>query len=330
MTPTPSISWAALWAQARQKTSSSRPIIAIGDLVADFIVAGVSLPARAGQHQEVQDVHLEPGGGANFLIAGARLGYPMKVIGLLGDDPWGYQVATMIRSEGVDLSGVRHTGTSTRVIVLVGQAGEHLFLGKHGVGEEIILTPPDRKQIGEAGAIYCAGYTLNEKGLVGAALETMELAQEAQVPLFFDPGPQIVYVPDDLRRKIIPLIDTLLITEEELSLFTDHSVAELMKLGPKTVIVKQGAAGCTVYSHEQPPFQGTGYPVSVVDTSAAGDSFNAAFMIARLWGWPLLACARLANAMGAAKVKKLGGGRNVPTLAEIQEALAQFEPDFER
>jgi sugar/nucleoside kinase (ribokinase family) len=51
-------------------------------------------------------------------------------------------------------------------------------------------------------------------------------------------------------------------------------------------------------------------------------------MVATLWGWPLVACAKLANAMGAAKVKKLGGGRNVPTLAEIQQVLAQFEPEF--
>jgi sugar/nucleoside kinase (ribokinase family) len=159
----------------------------------------------------------------------------------------------------------------------------------------------------------------------------MQTARQAGVPVFFDPGPQIIHTPAGLRQQLLPLIDTLLLTEEELPLFTAHSLTELLNLGPDLVVVKRGAAGCLIYGkgQDQPLVQAAGYPVSVVDTSAAGDSFNAAFIVARLWGWPLTTCAKLANAMGAAKVKKLGGGRNVPTLAEIQQVLAQFEPEIQ-
>jgi sugar/nucleoside kinase (ribokinase family) len=286
---------------------------------------------KAGRHQEVQDIYLEPGGGANFLIAGARLDYPMQALGVLGEDTWGQQVATLIQAEGIDLAGVRYNGSTTRVIVLVSQAGEHVFLGKHGQSEAIDLTPADENMITGAGALYCAGYTLNEQGLVQAALQAMRLARQAGVPVFFDPGPQIVHTPVDLRQAVLSLIDTLLITEEEIPLLTPHSLPELMNLGPTMVVVKRGAVGCVVYGkgQEQPLVQVAGYPVPIVDTSAAGDSFNAAFIVASLWGWPLLACAKLANAMGAAKVMKLGGGRNVPTLTEIQQVLAQFESEFQ-
>jgi len=99
-----------------------------------------------------------------------------------------------------------------------------------------------------------------------------------------------------------------------------------MQAGPTTVVVKRGPGGCVVYQHEQtePPAELPGYPVPVADTSAAGDSFDAAFMVGAVWGWPVVHCATLANVMGAAKVQKLGGGRNVPTLAEVQAVITQF------
>jgi sugar/nucleoside kinase (ribokinase family) len=120
-----------------------------------------------------------------------------------------------------------------------------------------------------------------------------------------------------------------LLTEEELSLFAAGSIPDLIDLGPSTVVVKRGPNGCAIYTRGiDSPLEAPGYPVSVVDSSAAGDSFNAAFMVATLWGWPLVDCASLANAAGAAKVKKLGGGRNVPTLAEVQAIITKFDVDL--
>ena len=233
----------------KSKTRPSKspgPVVALGDLVADFIVAGSPLPIGPGQHQEVQDIYLEPGGGANFLIAGARLDYPMKALGLLGEDVWGQQVAAAIQAEGVDLSGVQYNGTTTRVVVLISPTGEHVFLGKLGHSSMVRLRPADEESIKSAGAIYCAGYTLNEQGLVDMVLEAMHLARQAGVPVFFDPGPQIVITPAKLRQEVLPLIDTLLTTEGEISLFSHHGLADLMKHGPGTIVVKRGAAGCVV------------------------------------------------------------------------------------
>lgn len=309
------------------KPHSHLPIISIGDLVADLVVSIPNLPAEAGRHQVATDIRLEPGGGANFLIAGARLGQPMAAIGALGDDDWGHQVAALIRAEGVDLSGVKHDGTTTTVIVLVSQTGEHVFLGKYGHGSKIDLGPAEVELIKCSGAIYCAGYTLRETRLVDLALEAMRVARQANIPTYFDPGPQMSDVPAGLRRQVLPLLDTVFATEEELPLLGVNSAAELLNLGPGCVVVKHGFAGCAVYSEGALQFESPGYPVKVVDTSAAGDSFNAAFMTARLWGWPLADCAKLANAVGAAKVQKLGGGRSVPTLAEVRAVIDEFKID---
>ena len=278
------------------------------------------------------DIQLEPGGGANFLIAGARLGYPMAAIGALGDDDWGHRVAEIIQGEGVDLSGVKHGGTTTTVIVLVSQAGEHVFLGKYGRGGKISLSGTDVELIKRSGAIFCAGYTLCEERLVDLSLNAMQLARQHCIPVYFDPGPQMASVPVNLRRKVIPLIDTLLLTEDEVPLMTDGgSIMELMQHGPGTVVLKRGSTGCAIYADRQPTpvLESPGYPVPVLDTSAAGDSFDAAFIAASLRGCSLEDCAKLANAVGAAKVQKLGGGRNVPTFADVQTIIEQFNIDLD-
>jgi sugar/nucleoside kinase (ribokinase family) len=301
-------------------------------LVADLIVAIPTLPAEAGQHQNADEIRLEPGGGANFLIAGARLGYPMAAIGVLGDDHWGRLVAALIEAEGVDLAGVQRVGTTTMVIVLVSQSGEHVFLGKHGQTGKIVLTELEITMIKGAGAIYLAGYTLLEAGLVELALEATRLAKQTGIPIFFDPGPQIAQVSPALRQTFLSLVDTVFAAEAEIPLLVSGSVTDLINLGPSTVVVKRGPAGCVIYERDQqsPLLEAPGYPVPVVDTSAAGDSFNAGFMAARLWGWSLADAARLANAVGAAKVKKLGGGRNVPTLAEVRAIINQFGIEFKQ
>ena len=67
-----------------------------------------------------------------------------------------------------------------------------------------------------------------------------------------------------------------------------------------------------------------GFPVKVCDTSAAGDSFDAAFIYAYIQQWPLRQITAFANAMGAAKVRKFGTGRQVPTSDEVRQVLEEF------
>jgi sugar/nucleoside kinase (ribokinase family) len=95
----------------------------------------------------------------------------------------------------------------------------------------------------------------------------------------------------------------------------------LLALGPATVVVKQGAAGCTVATAEG-AFQSPGFPVEVVDTVGAGDSFAAAFIAGRLRGGSLAEAARLANAMGALATTQRGAGTRIPPREALLAMLA--------
>jgi len=305
-------------------------ILSIGDLVADIVAAIPHFPVEPNAHQLTHSLRLEPGGAGNFLIAGALLGCRMISLGALGDDPFGAAIVQALQAEGVDLRGlIRQPGSSsTTVIVLTDETGRHVFLGGYGLGPAITLPEIWRDILTEAHAVFVSGYTLQEKRLAAAALEAMALAHAKGAPVFFDPGPEMVNLTLEQRETILKTSDAILLTEEEIPLMADgvegtDAARGLMAAGPRLVAVKLGPRCCLIFTPDAQA-EHPGFPVAVRDTTAAGDSFAAAFIYAYLRGWPLADVAAFANAMGAAKVQKIGSGSQVPTADEVRAVLREF------
>ena len=169
------------------------------------------------------------------------------------------------------------------------------------------------------------GYGLQEQRLRAPMLAALEYAHAQGVPVYFDPGP---HLPDfeklDVAR-ILRCTHTVLLTADELPLLADgqsgtQAVASILSKGPALVCVKRGAAGSSTYTRNA-QVSHSGYAVPVLDTTGCGDTFAAGFLYAAVHAWPAEQQASLANAAGAAKAAKLGTGRQVPTLAEIQQLL---------
>jgi sugar/nucleoside kinase (ribokinase family) len=304
---------------------ASRPhsVLSFGDLVTDVITYIPHLPAEGGMHQVAERVTVEPGGAGNFLIAGARLGLHMSAMGVVGDDLFGRVMLEMLEAEGIETGGVhvQANGSTTTVTVLVDRSGQHVFLGQYGVGPVVPLLPGWRERLLQAGALMTFGYTLHEPRLTGALLEGMALAHAQGVPVFFDPGPFGAQAAPEVRTAALTACSVLLLTEEEVpalcgGLQGAEGVRVLLGRGPRMVCVKRGAHGCAIFTAQESA-EHPGYRVPLRDTSAAGDSFAAAFIYATLNGWPLARSAAFANAMGAAKVQKEGTGRQVPTREEV-------------
>jgi sugar/nucleoside kinase (ribokinase family) len=290
-------------------------VISIGDLVVDILLSIPRLPVQAGQHQPAHQVNLEPGGGGNFLIAGARLGLEMIALGTAGDDPLGDAMLRLLGQEGIQVSEViRQPGTTTTtVVVLVDQAGQNVFLGGYGQGPEISL--PDG---------WLA--TLAEMRDAQAALELMAQARSRGIPVFFDPGPDMSQATPGQIQAVLSHSAILLLTEEEIPFITGgkpglDAARRLLDDGLEAICVKRGAQGCILFSPGE-TIEHPGFPVLPRDPTGAGDSFAAAFIYAYLRGWQPAEIIAFANAMGAAKVQKLGSGRQVPTAAEVRSILA--------
>jgi ribokinase len=312
----------------------SLKVISIGDLVVD-IIAGISqFPIRASEHQLARKITLEPGGAGNFLIAGAHLGLNMAALGVVGDDLFGAAMLDILSDKDIDVKGViqQKDGTTTTVLVLSDLSGRHVFLGEYGVGSEISISEHWRESLGTANAVQTWGYTFQESRLSNAMLDSMAYARQEGCRVYFDPGP---YSGDALPEQIQTALknsDVVLLTEEEIPhLIEDsrdvESARKILDYGPILVCVKRGPEGCIIFTEEE-ALEHPGFPVQVRDTSAAGDSFNAAFLYAHLNGWSLRQIAAFANAMGAAKVRKFGTGRQVPTSNEVRLVLEEFGEDL--
>jgi ribokinase len=311
-----------------REPSATFTVISIGDLVADIVTAIPRLPVEAGVHQLAHAIGIEPGGAGNLLIAGARLtpSVRMCAMGALGSDAFGEMLAEMLRAEGVDLSDVaRDPGTTTTtVLVLVDDAGRHVFVGCYGHGPRVEFKPAWRESIRTADAVFSSGYTLQEERLTEVVLQAMHEAKTGGVPVFFDPGPEMVRVLEAERPVVLALTDVLLLTEEEICLVSsDQDMGQVLGQGPGLAVVKRGDKGCAIFTADS-VIECPAFPVEVRDTAAAGDCFDAAFIFGCLKHWPLEQVGRFANAMGAAKIQKLGGGRNVPTADEVRAVLKRF------
>ena len=308
-------------------------VASIGQLLTDVVLPVEHLPVCAGEHQRIESIQIEPGGAGNFLVAGARLGLEMSALGLVGDDYFGTVMIEALSAEGVDVSGVSRPANSVTAtcFTLVDKSAQHVFIGRSGIGPTLSFDEHWRCVVGEMDAIQTWGYALGEPYLSDALVRAMEFAHLAGCPVFFDPGPPVRSVAERLRREALSHCDVVLLTEDELPLIADGRTGEAavelaLTRGPSLVCVKRGANGSVAYRNRE-RVEHPGFPVEVRDTTAAGDAFAAAFVYAQLRGWSLVQTVSFANACGAAKVRKLGAGRQVPTRSEVFGVLREHNID---
>jgi len=310
---------------ARTRAAGSPTIICLGDLVTDLVMAIERLPVEAERVQTIRSVSVEPGGAGNFLITAARLGARAVALGTIGEDVYGQAAYDALLAEGVDMSYVQRGAGSVNVLVLVlvDDAGRHVFLVHEGAGDPLKIDAQVTDLLRSADLLFVPGYALHERRMAAAVLPAVRIAAEAGVPVMNDLGP-IVAEPSvrPTALALVGLSRASLLTADELRCFAGlddeaQAAAWMLGLGTQYVVVKRGEAGCAVYSasgYQAIP----GIPVTVRDTTAAGDAFAAGFTVQWLIEQDVLRAAQFANCVGAAKVQKLGSGRQCPTLAEVR------------
>jgi sugar/nucleoside kinase (ribokinase family) len=310
----------------------SYELIVLGDLVADLIVPVERLPIVPLQHSWAEGIFVEPGGAGNVLVAARRMGLETVTLGSIGGDRYGAEMLEMLAREGVVVEHVAVCPERSTVLcmVLTDTLGQHVYLGiKDKVGHWP-LPEAWHAIIRGARALFTDGYTVRDVLRPDDLLAALGSARTAGVPVFFDPGPSIAYVDPDLTQRVLALVDVLLLTEEETALLCGEAelgaaTAALLARGPTTIVVKQGAAGCTVATRDG-SIQRPGFPITLVDTVGAGDSFASAFIAGWLRGGTLAQCATLANAMGALTATQRGAGTRIPGRERLL-ALLETTPE---
>lgn len=264
------------------------------------------------------------GKGGNQAIAAARLGAQAALIGCLGSDANGKMYREVLESEGVEVSGV-YTAESTpsgMAFIEVVPSGENRIAVAQGANDAL-----DAALIRKAEGLIasCDVFMCQLENPQDVIVAGLRLASKHGCTIILDPAPARA-----LEDDVLALCDYITPNETELEILTGMPVGTieeavcaartLIARGARAVLHKRGAAGALLVTAEYSRMY-AGFTVEAVDTTAAGDSFNAGLAVGLLCGEPLEQAIALANAVGALSTTKPGAQAAMPTREEASAFL---------
>lgn len=302
-----------------------KQILVLGSLNIDFVQRVSRMPVP-GETLRGEDLATHVGGkGANQACAAALLGGKVRFAGMVGSDLFAERLRSELRASGVDVEAI---GTSARssgtAMILVLPTGENV----------IVISPGANADVSREAALKAVG-CLQDGDLLLCQLEipldtvaaALHAAQAKDVVTILDPAPACA-LPDGLLRSVSILTpnqtEAALLcgrTEPVETMREAAAAADMLrKQGVGIAIVKMGSQGCFVLS-EKESMEAPGFPAQVVDTTAAGDSFNGALAVALAEGNALGDAVRFANAAAALSVTKAGAISSMPRRSEVEQLL---------
>ena len=301
-------------------------VVSVGDVAADLIISLRNYPARGGD-AEVPSIRREPGGSAaNFAVGVSRLGMRSGFLGKIGSDPTGKYLYEDLNREGVDISHLRVTDVETAtVVVLVERSGRRTMLSFRGASTKLTASEIPQDYVSAARWLHVSGYALIHRPQRDAALRAMTYAEEANIKTSLDPSPHIHLAKPDVVTRALKLTHVLFPNYREAQYLSGRSnIREagkrLLKRGPSLVSMKLGRRGCLLMTNHE-KLRISAFKAKTIDTTGAGDAYDAGFVVAQLRGRSLKESAAFASAVAALKTTKAGARAALPRLAEVEKFM---------
>lgn len=298
-----------------------KPIVIVGSVTMDMVTLTPQIP-HIGQTVIGNNFSTTPGGkGANQAVAAARLGYPVRFVGKVGDDAYGPQLIENLSRSGVDTSPMAVApGPSGLAPIFLAENGQNAIVVVPGANGTVDCTYIDQ----HLEVIRNAGMVLCQLELPISTIDhTLALCSEFGVPAMLDPAPAA-----PLNDSVWTRVAWFTPNESEAAFYLDdgssaESVARhLLDRGLRAVALKRGAEGVYVATSDGYAGWVKAFVVDAIDTVAAGDCFNGAFAVALLEGYAPLEAARFACAASAISVTRRGAQASMPTRADVDTFLA--------
>jgi ribokinase len=297
-------------------TPTQKTIVVVGSINMDLVASTPSIPL-SGQTLIGTDFTTTPGGkGANQAVAVARLGYPVQVVGAVGEDVFGQALLDHLNEAGVGTEAVtRVAGPSGVAPILLASNGENSIVVVPGANGKMTTALVEK----HADLIRTAGMVLCQLELpLETVSHTLAICAEAGVPVMLDPAPAA-----KLANSVWSQIAWFTPNETEAALYVgkvgtpEEASERLLARGSKGVVLKRGSEGAYVAVAGGEAKWVRPFSVEAVDTVAAGDCFNGAFAVGLLEGHDPWTAARFASAAAAISVTRRGAQASMPTRAEV-------------
>lgn len=302
-------------------------ILVIGSINMDLVISGLKDLPRWGTSSFGGEYHYAVGGkGANQAIAAAKLEAKSYMVGKIGRDLMGDKILSTFAQYGVDTRYLQicdqsATGIST---MNIGEEGQYFSINALGANMELTSESLEKALANEPFDMVLMQLEMPLK----TVYETYEIAQSYGVPVFLDAGParqielenfQGIFAisPNEAEAEALTYIKP----DSESNI---KRVAEFMreKCQAQFVVLKLGAKGVYLLSDQ---FSGLlpAYKVKAIDTTAAGDTFAAAFAVSYLQSKSVTSAISAAQAAAAICVTRKGGVPSLPSSADWYNFLEQ-------
>ena len=296
-------------------------VLAVGGVDVDLVLKVPELPSFDEKVLGELVGRLPGGTVANFACAASRLGLNVASFANVGDDQKGRVIIDDFQHYGVDTSLIQviEGQESPFVVILIDPTGESAMV--------VVKTIDDKFPVNVVSGILPQTHMLYMMPKPeDQFLALAQLAHEHGAEVMIDAEPTTFTSRGQLER-ILKQTDIANFNQDGFRVATGQepsfeTMRTVLSLGPHTVIVTRGKAGpLAVTSNEEA--EQAGFEVPVVDTTGAGDTFNAAFLRGTLRGEPLAERLRFASATAALSVMALGPRGHLPTPDEVEAFLEE-------
>jgi ribokinase len=299
-------------------------IVVVGSINMDLVVKSSKFPLP-GETVIGSDLQTFPGGkGANQAVAASRLGAEVQMVGCVGNDVFGEDLIKNLKINNVKTDFVKKikNKSSGIAMIIVSENGQN----------SIVLAPGANKMVNKELVKKAENVIKNSDALIvqfeiplDVVFYTIDMAKTFEKKIFLNPAPA-QKIPDAILKKI----DYIIPNETETTIITGiqvkdlntakRAVENLINRGSKSVILTLGENGSLVVSEKEMTYL-PAYNIKVVDTTAAGDAYVAAFALGILRNLTAKRAAEYANIAGALASTKLGAQSSLPTRKDIEMFL---------
>jgi len=303
-----------------------KKILVAGDINVDLICSGYQAFPAPGKEVLVDDFVMTLGGSSAICAMGlARLGNPVAFIGKVGADSWGDYCIETLRAAGIDVSGLSRDPTlRTGVTISITSANDRALVTFAGSVAALRAADVDAWALDHAGHLHVSSFFL-QHDLRPAFRRLFALARSAGLSTSLDPGFDPAERWDRDLFEALEAVDVLFPNEVELAAIsgTADLADGLRRLSSDRtrVVAKLGRRGSATLTKDL-LLEVPAFAIDPIDTTGAGDSFDAGFLHAWLREQPLRECLRWGSACGALSTRGLGGTPCQPDAAEVRALLA--------
>jgi ribokinase len=297
-------------------------ITVVGSYATGLTMRVDRLPNR-GETLLGTDYRVDYGGkGSNQAVGCARLGAQVSFIASIGQDSFGSMAEKLYREEGIGLEFIKRMPDCPTGVG---------FIIVDSAGHNCITIDPGANELLTAAAVRESSAAFNQVSVVMTQLEISVEAAEAALTLGRELGAVTILNPAPVRplpASVLQLVDVLTPNETEAKVLAGRSpefhidpetvARELLAYGVKQVVMTLGEKGALIVTGSSTTHV-PAHILSAIDTTGAGDAFNAGLAVALAFGAPLEPAVRFAVVTGGLAVTREGVIPSLPSLDEVLE-----------